>query len=63
MKKSSLVLTILLVSMIPFAITLPMAQPAEAWGLTTHMFIVSEAADAISDAGWKEAFDYYLASG
>ncbi|MHA2425649.1 MAG: zinc dependent phospholipase C family protein, partial [Candidatus Thorarchaeota archaeon] len=60
MKKSKIVLIMLLVSIIPFAITLPMAQPAEAWGLTTHMFIVSEAADAVSDSGWAEAFAYYL---
>ncbi|MFW9849919.1 MAG: zinc dependent phospholipase C family protein [Candidatus Thorarchaeota archaeon] len=60
MKKSSFILMILLVSTIPFAITLPMAQPAEAWGLTTYMFIVSEASDGISDTGWSEAFAYYL---
>ncbi len=60
MKKSKLVLTILLFSLIPFAVTLPMAQPAEAWGLQTHMFIVSEAVANISDEGWMTAFEYYL---
>ncbi|MCK5240437.1 MAG: hypothetical protein KAR33_12850, partial [Candidatus Thorarchaeota archaeon] len=60
MKRSSFVLIILLVSLVPLAITLPMAQPAEAWGLTTHMFIVSEASDAVSDTGWSEAFAYYM---
>ncbi|MFW9932605.1 MAG: zinc dependent phospholipase C family protein [Candidatus Thorarchaeota archaeon] len=60
MKKSKIILVILLVSMIPFAITLPMAQPAEAWGLQTHMFIVNEAAASITDEDWKEAFEFYL---
>ena len=50
----------LLVSLIPIAITLPMAQPAEAWGLQTHMFIVNEAVAGISDEGWQEAFEYYI---
>ncbi len=60
MKKSKVVLFILLVSMIPFAITLPLAQPAEAWGLQTHMFIANKAVESISDQGWKDVFEYYL---
>jgi hypothetical protein len=59
MKRSRLVLTILLVSLVPLAITLPHAAPVEAWGLTTHMYIVSEAMDALSNASWAAAFDYY----
>jgi hypothetical protein len=60
MKKSHFVLAMLLVSAIPFAVVLPMAQPAAAWGLQTHMFIVESAVDGISDTGWADAFTYYL---
>ncbi|MFW9909312.1 MAG: zinc dependent phospholipase C family protein [Candidatus Thorarchaeota archaeon] len=60
MKRSRIVLTILLVSLLPLGISLPMAQPVEAWGLTTHMFIVNEATAGISDTSWSEVFDYYL---
>lgn len=59
MKKSSLVIAILLVTIAPFAIILPMAAPAEAWGLQTHMFMVSEAMSQISNASWYEAYEYY----
>ncbi len=60
MRKSKIVLIVLLVSIVPFAITLPMARPAAAWGLQTHMFIVNEAVSSISDENWKKAFEYYL---
>ncbi|UCE09773.1 MAG: zinc dependent phospholipase C family protein [Candidatus Thorarchaeota archaeon] len=60
MKKSGFILTILLVSVIPAGILLPMATPASAWGLTTHMFIVGETADYISNLSWADAYDFYI---
>ncbi|MHA1484735.1 MAG: zinc dependent phospholipase C family protein, partial [Candidatus Thorarchaeota archaeon] len=59
MKKSSVVMAILLVTIAPFAIILPMAAPAKAWGLQTHMFMVSEAMSQITNASWYEAYEYY----
>ena len=59
MKKASIVVAILLVTMAPFAIILPMAAPAEAWGLQTHMFMVSEAMSQITNTSWYEAYEYY----
>jgi hypothetical protein len=59
MKKSSVVVAILLVTMAPFAIILPMAAPAKAWGLQTHMFMVSEAMSQITNTSWYEAYEYY----
>ena len=35
------------------------ATPVKAWGLATHMFIVSEVMEHISNDSWAEAFDYY----
>ncbi len=50
---------LLLLSTVPPMIILPLANTAEAWGLTTHMFMVSEAINGISDTDWAEVFEYY----
>ena len=59
MKKSSVIVAILLVTMAPFAIILPMAAPVKAWGLQTHIFMVSEAMSQITNTSWYEAYEYY----
>jgi hypothetical protein len=59
MKKSGLILLILLVSLVPTAIILQRAMPVKAWGLATHMFMVSEVMDHVSDEDWAEVIDYY----
>ena len=59
MKKSGFFPMIILVSLVPMAIVLPLAETADAWGLTTHMFIVSEAMDQLTNESWAEVFDYY----
>jgi hypothetical protein len=59
MKKSGLFLLILLVSLVPTTIILHKATPAKAWGLATHMFMVSEVMNHVSDESWAEVIDYY----
>lgn len=59
MKKSSLILTILMISLVPTAVILQSATPAKAWGLATHMFIVSEIGENISNSTWAEVYSYY----
>jgi len=34
-------------------------KKADAWGITTHMFMVSEAMNGISNDSWAEAYEYY----
>ncbi|MGQ4911676.1 MAG: zinc dependent phospholipase C family protein [Candidatus Thorarchaeota archaeon] len=59
MKRKWFVLALLLVPVLPAAIISPMVQPADAWGLATHRFIVTEAMDHISNSSWAQAFQYY----
>ncbi|MHA1882751.1 MAG: zinc dependent phospholipase C family protein [Candidatus Thorarchaeota archaeon] len=59
MKRSKLILIMLILPIIPFAITSQVVTPVDAWGLTTHQFIVSTARDAISNSSWLEVFEYY----
>ena len=49
----------LLIPLIPFAITMQTAMPVEAWGLQTHQFIVTTAMEQISNESWLDAFEYY----
>lgn len=60
MKRYKVLLCVLLLSFVPITITLPSAQPASAWGLTTHMYIVDTAVNTITNSSWLEAFQYYL---
>jgi hypothetical protein len=59
MKRKWVVLALLLVPLLPAAVVLPNAIEADAWGLVTHMFIVNECIDDITNQSWAEAFDYY----
>ncbi|TFF66893.1 hypothetical protein EU520_01780, partial [Candidatus Thorarchaeota archaeon] len=59
MKKRWVVLALLLMSVVPAAIVFPTAMEADAWGLATHMFMVNECIDGITNQSWAEAFDYY----
>ncbi len=59
MKKTSAILIILVLPLFTaFALT-QVTTPVNAWGLATHMYIPSEAIDAISNSTWKQVFEYY----
>ncbi len=59
MKRRSKVLTLLFIFLGTLLIAAPGPRPAKAWGLATHMFIVTEAVEGITNDSWAEAFDYY----
>ncbi len=59
MKKSGIILTLLLVSLVPPVLILQSATPVRAWGLATHMFIVTEVGEYISNSSWADAYDFY----
>ncbi|MHA2026978.1 MAG: zinc dependent phospholipase C family protein, partial [Candidatus Thorarchaeota archaeon] len=59
MRKQWLIMALLLVPLVSVAVVFPTARPVEAWGLSTHQFIVSEAYSSVSNASWAEAFQYY----
>ncbi|MFW9845447.1 MAG: zinc dependent phospholipase C family protein [Candidatus Thorarchaeota archaeon] len=59
MKKSGLVLAILLVSLVTTITVVPQPKTAHAWGWATHQFIVSEAIDGLTNESWRKVFDFY----
>jgi hypothetical protein len=58
MKKSSLILIILILPLFTSIAFFPTPQ-VDAWGHATHYFIVNNAVDNISNESWAEAFEYY----
>lgn len=59
MRKQWLIMALLLVPLVSVAVVFPNAKPVEAWGLTTHQFIVSESYSSISNTTWATVFQYY----
>lgn len=58
MKKSSLILVILILPLFTTMAIFP-TPTVDAWGHATHYFIINEAVDNISNASWADAFEYY----
>ncbi|TFG31606.1 hypothetical protein EU527_12095 [Candidatus Thorarchaeota archaeon] len=58
MKKSSIILIILILPLITSIAFFPIPQ-TDAWGQQTHYFIVNKAIDNISNSSWANAFNYY----
>lgn len=52
-------MALLLVPLVSVAVVFPNAKPVDAWGLTTHQFLVTEASSGITNASWAAAFQYY----
>ncbi|MFX1369065.1 MAG: zinc dependent phospholipase C family protein [Promethearchaeota archaeon] len=59
MKKRIKVLTLLFMFLGTLFIFVPGPRATRAWGLATHMFIVNEAVEGITNDSWAAAFDYY----
>ncbi|RDE17968.1 MAG: hypothetical protein C4K49_00070 [Candidatus Thorarchaeota archaeon] len=59
MRKQWFIMALLVVPLLPIVVILPLALPAEAWGQSTHQFIVEEALSSITNASWADAFQYY----
>ncbi|MBD3158848.1 MAG: hypothetical protein GF309_08685 [Candidatus Lokiarchaeota archaeon] len=58
MRKGVALLIILMLPMLS-VMTFTPPKKADAWGITTHMFMVSEAMNGISNDSWAEAYEYY----
>jgi hypothetical protein len=52
-------MALLLVPLVSIAVIFPSAKPVEAWGLTTHQYIVSESYSSVTNTSWATAFQYY----
>lgn len=59
MRKTSAILIILVLPLFTAFTLTQVTIRAEAWGLQTHMYIASEAIDAISNTTWRQVFEYY----
>ncbi|MHA2027426.1 MAG: zinc dependent phospholipase C family protein, partial [Candidatus Thorarchaeota archaeon] len=59
MRKHWLIMALLLVPLVSVAVIFPSAKPVEAWGLTTHQYIVSESYSSVTNTSWATAFQYY----
>ena len=59
MRKHWLIMALLLVPLVSVAVVFPTAKPVEAWGLTTHQFLVSESYSSVTNTSWAAAFQYY----
>lgn len=59
MKRLNAAAILILLSMAAITMTGLLGSRTDAWGLSTHMAIVSEASDRITNSTWNEAFDFY----
>ncbi|TFF95088.1 hypothetical protein EU546_03905, partial [Candidatus Thorarchaeota archaeon] len=59
MRSRCFILVLLLSATTIPAVVLPTAVNTEAWGLSTHFFMVSEAMEAITNESWYDAFELY----
>jgi hypothetical protein len=59
MRKQWFIMALLLVPLVSVVVVFPNARPVEAWGLSTHQFIVSESYSSMTNTSWKAVFQYY----
>ncbi len=59
MRKKNTALVLLVITLMPMVVVAPLTTRVKAWGLSTHMFMVSTAIEQMSNATWRRVFQFY----